>query len=257
MNVGLTFILGLLQITLLDLVLCGDNVGVIALATRSLADEYAKKANLLGVTFAVLMRIFFACVLTLVMSIQWLPIKLIGGLLLVKITWDLIKPQQEEEISNVNQSQKFWGAVGTIIIADLSMSLDNVLAIASAANGDVWLIIFGLIINIPIIFFCSQIVIKLMKKYPLVIYIGAAVLARTSFDMILEDGLVAKYIPHLLSLVIPFIMAAVTIVYGIIIIRRDNTMTISRESEIAKAIEEVAAGSSSQSRGIENSVSNS
>lgn len=251
MNEVLIFILGLLQIMLLDLVLCGDNVGVIALATRRLSDDYAKKANLLGITFAVLLRIFFACVLTLVMSIQWLPLKLIGGLLLVKITWDLIKPHQEEKCDNVKQSQKFLAAVATIVIADLSMSIDNVLAIASAARGNIWLIIFGLVFNIPIIFFCSQIVIKLMKRYPIVIYIGAAVLARTSFNMILEDGLVSKYVPYLLSVIIPFIIAAVTIVYGIIIIKRnnpkasDNKMAVSREpSEITKTNEEVAASSS-------------
>lgn len=253
MNEAFIFILGLLQIMLLDLVLCGDNVGVIALATRRLSAYYAKKANLLGITFAVLLRIFFACVLTLIMSIQWLPIKLIGGLLLVKITWDLIKPQQEEKCDNVKQSQKFLAAVVTIVIADLSMSLDNVLAIASAAKGDIWLIIFGLVFNIPIIFFCSQIVIKLMKRYPIVVYIGAAVLARTSFNMILEDGLVSKYVPYLLSLVIPFIMAAITIVYGIITINLDNQktsnniMAVSRESsEISKTNEEVAVSSSNK-----------
>lgn len=250
MNEALIFILGLLQIMLLDLVLCGDNVGVIALATRRLSDDYAKKANLLGITFAVLLRIFFACVLTLVMSIQWLPIKLIGGLLLIKITWDLIKPQQEEKCNNVKQSKKFLAAVATIVIADLSMSLDNVLAIASTAKGNIWLIIFGLVFNIPIIFFCSQIVIKLMKRYPIVVYIGAAVLARTSFNMILEDGLVSKHVPYMLSLVIPFIMAAVTIIYGIIIIKHnpktsDNITALSRESsEILKTSEEAAASSS-------------
>lgn len=248
MNEVLIFIFGLLQIMLLDLVLCGDNVGVIALATRKLSDDYAKKANLLGILFAVLLRIFFACVLTLIMSIQWLPIKLIGGLLLIKITWDLIKPQQEEECGNVKQSQKFLVAVGTIVIADLSMSLDNVLAIASAAKGDLWLIIFGLAFNIPIIFFSSQIVIKLMKRYPIVVYIGAAVLARTSFNMILEDNLISKYVPHLISLVLPFIMAAVTIVYGIIVSKSNNAEALkSRESsEIFKAIDEVAASSSSK-----------
>lgn len=251
MNEALIFILGLLQIMLLDLVLCGDNVGVIALATRRLSDEYAKKANLLGITFAVLLRIFFACVLTLIMSIQWLPIKLIGGILLIKITWDLIKPQQEDECHSVKQSQKFIVAVATIVVADLSMSLDNVLAIASAAKGSIWLIIFGLVFNIPIIFFSSQIVIKLMKRYPIVVYIGAAVLARTAFNMILEDGLISKHVPHLLSLVIPFIMAAVTFIYGIIAIRRDictasnDILEASEESsEIFKASKEVAASSS-------------
>lgn len=248
MNEALIFIFGLLQIMLLDLVLCGDNVGVIALATRKLSDDYAKKANLLGISFAVLLRIFFACVLTLIMSIQWLPIKLIGGLLLVKITWALIKPQQEQECGKIKQSHKFFVAVGTIVIADLSMSLDNVLSIASAAKGDIWLIIFGLVFNIPIIFFSSQIVIKLMKRYPIVVYIGAAVLARTSSDMILEDSLISKYVPHLISLVLPFIMAAVTIVYGIIMIKLNNKEAPkSKESSaICKTVEEVAASSANK-----------
>jgi YjbE family integral membrane protein len=152
-------VLGTLQITMLDLALSGDNIGVIALATKNLPEKYAKKASVSGVIAAVLLRITFACFVTAIINIQWLPIKLIGGLLLVKITWDFIKPQEEEENTSVKVANRFWEAVWIIVIADVSMSLDNVLAIAGAANGNLWLIVFGILLNIPFILwkpFCGR-----------------------------------------------------------------------------------------------------
>lgn len=96
MNTALGMIWGVLQITILDLTLSGDNIGVIALVTRKLPVESAKLASLLGIAGALILRIVFACILTYVLAISWLPIRLLGGILLIKITWDFIKPKQEE-----------------------------------------------------------------------------------------------------------------------------------------------------------------
>jgi YjbE family integral membrane protein len=215
-------IVGILQITMLDLVLSADNIGVIALATKNLPEDYAKKASVFGIMGAVGLRIFFASIITYIMMIQWLPIKLIGGILLVKITWDLIKPQQEEEESSVKTANKFWGAVASIIIADVSMSLDNVLAIAGTANGSILLIVLGIAINIPILFFGSRIVGNLMRKYGIVVYIGAAILAHTSIKMILEDRLLAAFASHRISLMTSWTAAAITLLYGIYQINKAN-----------------------------------
>ncbi|WP_123053787.1 TerC family protein [Clostridium sp. JN-1] len=208
-------VIGVLQITLLDIVLSGDNVGVIALATKNLPPKHAKLVSAIGVFAAVLLRIIFTCFVSYILMIQWLPIKLVGGLLLIKITWDFIKPSSNEENkSHVNSSNNVMSAILSIVVADATMSLDNVLAIAGAANGNVVLIIFGLLLNIPIIFFGSQYVAKLMQKYPIVIYIGGAVLAHTAFKMLLEDNLIASFMPDILELVIPFAAAFITIIYG-------------------------------------------
>jgi len=219
----LAFIIGALQITVLDLTLCADNIGVIALATKNLPAEYSKKATIYGISGAISLRILFACFMTLLLNISTVPIKLIGGLLLIKITWDFIKPcNDEDECTNVKQANKFWEAVAIIIISDVSMSLDNVLAIAGAADGHLWLIVFGIALNIPVLFFGSRFVSELMKKYRITIYIGGAVLAHTSLKMIFEDSLIYSLTPHLFGIVIPWLIAVVTLIYGFFIVKRSK-----------------------------------
>ena len=235
MNNFINLIMGAIQIFLLDIMLSGDNVGVIALATRNLRKEHAKKASAIGIFAAVSLRILFSCMLVWVLAIQWLPIKLAGGILLIKITWDFIRPQEEDNSTNVGQSNKFWGAVVSIIIADATMSLDNVLAIASAANGNVGLVVFGLALSIPILFFGSQFVAEIMKKYAIAVYVGGAVLARTSINMIMEDHYIVSYVPHILSIILPLLAGVAVIFYGIYEIKK---MKKPEGIEIFEAAEE-------------------
>lgn len=215
-------LIGAAQITLLDIVLSGDNIGVIALATRKLPDHLAKKASAVGVFGAVLLRIIFASLITYILMIEWLPIRLVGGIILIKITWNFIKPDTKEEDCNIQPTNRFMGAIWSIILADVTMSLDNVLAIAGAAEGNILLIIFGLLLNIPIIFFGSQYVAKLMNKHPIVPYIGGAVLAHTSLKMILEDKLLYPIVSNIsmLTIILPYSAAFLTIIYGFYIIRK-------------------------------------
>lgn len=226
----ITFILAGLQITLLDIVLSGDNVGVIALAIRNLDPKQAKTASIIGVTGAIVMRVLFASVITVIMGVGWLPIKLIGGLLLLKITWNLMKEEVGEEGENghaVKSSGNMWKAVTSIIIADVSMSLDNVLAVGGAAHGNIGLIVFGIALNIPIIFFGSQLVANLMKKYKITIYVGAAILMHTAVAMIFEDHLVQPYLSHAITASVPWALAFVILLYGFI---KTNALTQIRAS---------------------------
>lgn len=218
-------LIGAAQITLLDIVLSGDNIGVIALATRKLPPDLAKKASAIGVFAAVLLRIIFASLITYILLIEWLPIRLVGGLLLMKITWNFIRPESEDEKCSVNSSNKFMGAIWSIVIADVTMSLDNVLAIAGAAHGNVILIIFGLLLNIPIIFWGSQYVAKLMNKHPMVTYLGGAVLAHTSFRMFLEDKLLHSLVCNfsMIDTILPYGAALFTIIYGFYVINKPKT----------------------------------
>lgn len=196
------FITQALQITMIDLVLSGDNVGVIALAIRDLPSRTARKAKIVGISGAVLLRIFFVLIISSLFSLTWLHVDLIGGLLLLYITWSMVKDDAGGEVK-VKAGKSFLTAVASIILADASMSLDNVLAIASVAlkqSGssavgpqEMGLIIFGLSVCIPVIFFGSGIVAKLMQKYPIIIYICAGILVNTAFGMILKDALVKPY----------------------------------------------------------------
>lgn len=216
LNFIVPYIMPVLQIALLNIVLSGDNVGVIALAIRNIDPKSAKKVSMIGISGAIILRIFFASILTLIMNVEWLPIKLVGGILLLKITWDLINEDDSEEHdeNGANSENNFWRAVISIVIADLSMSLDNVLAIAGAANGNVWLITFGILINIPIIFFGSQFVADLMKKYKITIYIGGAILMHTALAMILEDKLIIPYVNHIVAFALSWLLALAVLAYG-------------------------------------------
>jgi YjbE family integral membrane protein len=225
------FLIKALQIVLADVVLSGDNVGIIALAIKDLPSNMAKKANLIGVIAAVSLRIFFVFIISLLFSLEWLHIKLLGGVLLVFITYSMVKTDTSKRKHKVNTSNKFIVAVLSIVVADLSMSLDNVLAIASVATSggkggifnpeQMGLIIFGLTLCIPIIFFGSKLVASLMKKFPIIIYICAAVLANTAFNMIFQDDFISKHAGNL-GTIVAMISAVLVMIYGIIVLYFKN-----------------------------------
>lgn len=236
MEIFIVFILGILKITLLDLTLSGDNIGVIALVTRRMPEKQAKLASMIGISGALILRIIFACALTFILAIQWLPIRFIGGLLLIKITWDFIKPHQEEE-HELKDVSKLKDAVFAIIIADISMSLDNVLALSAAADGHVVLLIFGILLNIPIIFFGSKFVADMMNKHEIIIYIGGAILAHTSFKMIFEDQIFTKYVhlPPVVDTFLPWAVALMTLIYGFNIVNKHKKTSEEKDIKINEA----------------------
>ncbi len=185
------FWIAVLQIIAIDIVLGGDNAVVIALACRRLSPEMRRKGIFWGVFGAIALRvvlIFFALTL---LAIPYL--KIVGGLLLLWIGVKLLTPQEASE-HHIDASTHLWGAVKTIIIADAVMSLDNVIAIAGAAKGDLGLVIFGLVVSVPIIVWGSKFVMYLMDRFTIVIVIGGALLGWIAGDMMVHDAVVKEWV---------------------------------------------------------------
>jgi YjbE family integral membrane protein len=214
MDANFNYLFRVLEIVMIDIVLSFDNMGVIALAIRNLPKHRARLANIIGVAGAILLRILFASAITKILLIEWLPVRLIGGLLLLDISWNLINLKDDNQHGKSSRSSGFWIAVYSIIAADFSVSLDNALAIGGIANGDISLIIFGLLLNIPLIFFGSQLAVKLIKKYKITIFIGGGFLINTALEMILEDRLVASHISKTIANIIPWAAANLVFIYG-------------------------------------------
>lgn len=180
----------LLAIVLIDVVLGGENALVIAMASRNLPADLRKKALLWGTFGAVTVR--FLCVAALTYLLMIPGLRLVGGLALLYIAWSLLKKQDAEH--NVAAATGFWGAMATIVWADAVMGLDNALAIAGAAGGNWWLIIFGLLLSVPIILFGSTVVAKIMDRWPKTIWIGVGVLVIVALQMIYNEPLLKQYV---------------------------------------------------------------
>lgn len=176
------FFTALLTIIVIDLVLAGDNAIVIGMAARNLPLENQKKVIMWGTVGAVVIRVAATLVVVELLKIPYL--RLVGGLLLVWIAYKLLV---EEEQPDVAPATSMIGAIKTIIIADAAMGLDNVLGVAGAAQGQFILVVLGLLISVPIVVWGSTYLSRLMGKYPIIIYIGAAVLAYTAGHMITQE----------------------------------------------------------------------
>ncbi|MDM0115288.1 TerC family protein [Variovorax sp. J22R133] len=174
----------LLAIILIDLVLAGDNAIVIALAARSLPKHLQKKAIVWGTVGAIIVRS------SMTVGVVWLlkipGLMLVGGLGLLWIAYKLIADQDGHE-EHGPAVTTFWGAMKTIIVADALMGIDNVLGVAGAAHGAFDLVVIGLLISVPIVVFGSTMVLKLVDRFPAIMYIGAAVLAYTAATMIVNE----------------------------------------------------------------------
>lgn len=176
----------LLAIVLIDLVLAGDNAIVIALAARNLPSHLQKKAIVWGTVGAIAVRsVMTLCVVWL---LQIPGLMLVGGLGLLWIAYRLIADTGEGD-EHGPAASTFWGAMKTIIVADALMGVDNVLGVAGAANGSFDLVVIGLLISIPIVVLGSKLVLRLVEKWPVIIHLGAAVLAFTAAQMIINEKL--------------------------------------------------------------------
>jgi YjbE family integral membrane protein len=173
-----------LKIIWINILLSGDNAIVIAMACRALPPRQRFWGIILGAGAAVLLRIFFTVILQYVLELPWL--KLVGGLLLLWIAIKLLT-QDEADEADIHGSDNLWGAVRTVAIADIVMSLDNVLAIAAAAKGNTGLIIFGLAISIPLIVAGATLIMALLTRYPVLVWAGAALLGWIAGELIVDD----------------------------------------------------------------------
>ncbi len=184
-----------LKIIAIDILLGGDNAVIIALACKDLPHNLRKKGILWGTAGAVIMRVVLVIFAMSLLSLPFL--KLIGGLLLFWIGIKLLI-QNDEDHSDIKSSDKLWNAVKTILIADLVMSVDNVIGMAGAAQSanpdyQIILIVFGLLVSIPIVIWGSQLVLKALEKYPVIISFGGALLGWIGGGLILSDVIIENY----------------------------------------------------------------
>jgi YjbE family integral membrane protein len=192
-----SFWLAVGQIIMIDILLGGDNAVVIALACRNLPDKQRTQGIIYGTIGAIVLRVILIAFALALLAVPYL--KIVGALLLLWIGVKLLQPEGDDD-HQISSSDKLWSAVKTVIIADLVMSVDNVLAIAGAAQGagqqhQLPLVIFGLLVSIPIIVFGSQLVLKLMERFPIVITLGAMLLGWIAGQMAYTDPAIKAYLP--------------------------------------------------------------
>jgi YjbE family integral membrane protein len=205
---SLQFLWALVAIILIDVVLGGENALVIAMAAKKLPEKLRKRAMLWGTFGAVAVR--FVCVAALTYLLMIPGLRLIGGLALIYIAWKLTTDNKDH--GDIKAASTFWGAMGTIVMADAVMGLDNALAIAGAAGGNWILIIFGLLVSVPIILFGSTLVAKILDKYPNSVFVGAFVLYVVAFKMITHEPFVENYLAPLQDIyknILPWLAAII------------------------------------------------
>ncbi len=210
------FWLGLGTIIWVNIILSGDNAVVIALAARSLPGRQQKLAILWGAAAAVVLRIILTIVAVKLLEFPYL--KLAGGAALLWIAVQLLIPEEGGD-EEVESSSHLLGAIKTILIADLVMSTDNVIAVAAVAKDSILLLVLGLVISIPLVIFGATLLMKLMERYPIIITLGAAVLGWTAGEMAVTDPAIAQWVKAHMEwmeslYVAPIIGAVLVVVVG-------------------------------------------
>jgi YjbE family integral membrane protein len=215
------FWLAILQIIWINILLSGDNAVVIAMACRSLSDNSRKWGMILGAAVAVVLRIIFTIIVTTLMGIPFL--KLAGALALLYIAVDLIKPKDEDG-SNVAAHENLWRAIMTIAVADVVMSLDNVIAIAAVAKGSWLLLSIGLVISIPMIIAGAALIMMVLDRFPILVWAGAALLGWIAGELMLSDPAVTGYlgeaVAHKYEMAAAAIGAIIVVAIGYLLSRR-------------------------------------
>ena len=186
------FFSALLAIVVIDLVLAGDNAIVIALAARSLPAALRKKAVMWGTAGAIAVRAAMTLIVVWLLMVPGL--RFLGGLALVWIAYKLLVPRQGEGGAHGKPADNFWSAMKTIVVADALMGLDNVLAVAGAAKGSFLLVVLGLLISIPIVVWGSTLILKWVDRFPVIVYIGAGMLAWTAAQMMLHEPVLMAHL---------------------------------------------------------------
>jgi YjbE family integral membrane protein len=186
------FFSALFSIVVIDLILAGDNAVVIAMAVRSLPYDRRKKGILFGSAAAVLLRVVLTFFVAQILNISY--VKLLGGALILWIAVQLFMEGAPED-GQGREAKSIWQAVKIIVIADITMALDNMLAVGGASHGNFYLLLFGLGLSIPFIVFTSNLLSMLMDKYPVIIYIGAAILGKVGGEMMITDPFTVRLLP--------------------------------------------------------------
>ncbi|MFD2611231.1 TerC family protein [Paenibacillus gansuensis] len=211
---GEGFLLGLLQVLFINLVLSGDNAVVIALACRNLEPVQQRKAVFWGSFGAIVLRIVLTVAAVWILRVPF--VQAAGGILLIFLALQLIKGDDGHD--KLKSGTNIGEAIRTIIIADLVMSLDNVVAVAGAAGGNLLLIVAGLAISIPLIIWGSQLLMSLMNRFPIIVYIGAGLLGYTAGEMIVTDKAIQPILEPLvpgIEHIAPVLLAVIVILLGL------------------------------------------
>jgi integral membrane protein, yjbE family len=206
-------LLAILQIIIIDILLAGDNAIVIGMAAKNLPENLRKRAIFWGTAGAIGLRLIMA--ILFIEALDNIPaLRIIGGIMLLWIGYSLLKDGDNEH--NIEAKDNIWGAIATIIIADGVMGIDNVLGVVAAAEGHFGLVVAGMLVTVPIIVWGSTIFVKLIDKFPVILYVGGGILGWVSASMIQHDPLATPYIePYSL----PFHIACVVLVLAAAIIR--------------------------------------
>jgi YjbE family integral membrane protein len=206
---------GLLEITGVNIVLSGDNALVIALASRSLPPHQQRTAIVLGSAGAILLRIALTVLAVELLQLPWL--RLAGGALLLWVGIRMLLDDPDPDASVTGSTSGLWIAIRTILIADLVMSLDNVLGVAAAAHGNITLLILGLAISIPLIVFGSALLLKIMVRFPIVITLGAGLIGYVAGEMLVDEPVIESVLPVRDALVhygLPVLGALIVVLVG-------------------------------------------
>jgi len=233
----------LFKIAVINVVLSGDNAVVIALACRSLEPKQQRNAFLVGAVGIIVLLTALTAGAALLMQLPY--IQWIGGALLLWIGVKLLLP--ESDADEVGSTAKFWTAVRTIIVADLVMSIDNVLGMAGAAHGHFAMLFLGLAITMPLILFGSAMLMRLMRRFPVVITIGAGLLGYVAGDMVVGDQVVRGWVETTapsLDVVVPILGALIVIAIGKLLARRQSRDTAPEAATAANRAEVEAQAAS-------------
>lgn len=216
----LNFLSGLFSIVIIDLILAGDNAVVIAMAVRSLPKVQRMRGIIFGSAAAVLLRVFLTFFVAEILTVSY--VKLVGGLIIIWIAVKLFV-EDEEVVEAHTEAATLWHAIRLIVIADITMALDNMLAVGAASHGNFYLLLFGLGLSIPFIVFTSSLLSVLIDKYPVIIYIGAALLGKIGGEMIITDPVVGRFIAptKLITHTVEIVFAAGVILIGKYRLKRD------------------------------------
>lgn len=190
-SLDMQFLSALFSILIINLILSGDNAVVIAMAVRSLPPDKRKKGIVFGAGVAVLLRVIMTFFVAQLLQMSF--IKLVGGVLILWIAVKLFVEGAPEE-NTEKEAASIGQAIKIILIADITMSLDNMLAVGGASQGNLFLLFFGLGLSIPLVVFTSNLLSMLMDRYPIIIYIGAAVLGKVGGEMIITDPVTAGFL---------------------------------------------------------------
>ena len=220
------------QIILADILLSGDNAIVIALAARSLPPEQQKRAVFIGSGAAIVMRTLLTLVAAQLLMLPWL--KLVGAALLIYVGVTLLLPENDNHASDDSKAKgSMAAAIRTILIADLVMSLDNVIAVAAAAKGSTFLLIMGLAISIPLMIYGSSFLLKIIERFPMIVWIGATLLGFIAGEIALTDPVILPWVeqqaqalnlaPHTLAQLAGLVGAAFVLLVAMFMLRRHKS----------------------------------